>query len=108
MRPGKMRHRVALQRYTATQNSHGEEAKTYTALDTVWASVEPLTGKELLSAQQTESSIDLRVRVRYSSTISTLRPKDRVVFGSRTFEILSVINPGERNAQLELMCKERV
>jgi head-tail adaptor len=37
-----------------------------------------------------------------------LRPDWRLTFGSRTFEIVSVINPSERRKELELMLKELV
>jgi head-tail adaptor len=31
----------------------------------------------------------------------------RLLFGHRIFEINAVVNPGERNEELELLCTER-
>lgn len=100
-----MRHLVKLQSYAVTTNSHGEEDKTYADIDEVWADIQPLRGKELFAAQQVQAEVDLKVFVRYPET--TLAAKDRVLFGTRTFDILAVINSSERNRHLELLCKER-
>jgi SPP1 family predicted phage head-tail adaptor len=65
--------------------------------------VEPLQGRELWTAKQVVAEVTHRIRFRH---LSGVVPTQRVVFGSRTFEILSVINPEERNRELELLCKE--
>lgn len=103
MRIGKLRHRVELKSLSQSQNEFGEPVDTWSTFATVWASVEPLRGRELLLAQQANSEVTIRVRVRYNSSID---PTDRVVIGSRILEILSVIDSEERNWQQELLCKE--
>ena len=40
--------------------------------------------------------------------LSGIVPKMRVKFGSRIFDILSVINVKESNRELQLMCRESI
>jgi len=105
MRAGWLRHRVTIQKKTTSQDSYGAEQETWTNVATVWAGIEPLRGREYIDAQNATAEVTHRVRIRYQSGIT---PRMRVSFGSRTFEIVSVINVLERNRELELMCREVV
>jgi SPP1 family predicted phage head-tail adaptor len=105
MRAGQLRHQVVLQRRTVTRSAgHAAMAETWTNWQTVWAKIEPLSGRELLQAQQTQAETTHEIVIRY---VSELTPRDRVRFGTRVFEILSIINRDERNEMLTLQCVER-
>jgi SPP1 family predicted phage head-tail adaptor len=52
---------------------------------------------------QTTSEISHKIRIRYLASVT---PKLRIKFGTRYFDIVSVINPDERNEYLEMMCRE--
>lgn len=106
MEAGKLRHQVKLQRVTVAADSHGDQTKTWTDLATVRASIEPLSGREFLQASQVMSDITVRIRVRGRSDI-TLTPKDRVLYGTRTFDIRHVIDWGDRGTDWQLLCTER-
>jgi SPP1 family predicted phage head-tail adaptor len=103
MRIGKLRKRVQLQHLARNQDSFGEAVSSYTPYATVWASVEPLQGRELEHAQQISAEVTHRVTIRYNAAVTS---EHRVVYGNRTLEIEAVINPEERNEMLVLMCKE--
>lgn len=103
LRIGPLRHRIALQAGSGTQGGYGNIPLTFSTYATVWASVEPLNGRELLNAQQIHAETTVRVRLRYLSTVTN---KNRIVFDSRTFEILSVIDNKSQKYRLELLCKE--
>ena len=105
MRAGALRHKIVIQEPTETQDSVGGPDATWSTFATVWASIEPLNGRELFAAQQINAEITARIRIRY---LSGVIPKMRVSFGERIFEILSVINLEERNREMELMVKEDV
>ena len=62
-----------------------------------------MNGRELLNAQQISAEITTRVRIRYNSSVTS---EHRVVIGGRTLEIVSVINPAERDITQHLLCKE--
>ncbi len=102
MQAGKLRHRLTVEDYTETVDSYGEMRKTYSTTTTVWGSVVPLSGRELVQAQQVQSEATTRIRIRYTS----LGPTTRIGFGTRKFDIVHVGNVEERNAEVVLLCKE--
>lgn len=100
---GRLRHRVTLQQQSSTQDGYGEQVNSWSDLKTVWASVEPLKGRELYAAQQVKTEITTRIKMRYRAGVVS---KMRVVYGSKTYDILSVIDAEERHIELHLMCME--
>ena len=100
---GRLNKRVTLQSATLARDGHGQAIETWSNVATVWAAIEPIRGREYFAAQQVSAETTHRVTIRHRSGVS---PQWRVVFGSRTFRIESVINPLEKNERLELMCVE--
>jgi len=107
MQAGRLRHQVTIKYKETTQNDLGEEVIVWTDLVTVWAGVEPLRGREYMDSRQAQADVDTRIRMRYQEGV-TVRPSHRVYFGSRVYEVISVIDPQERNRDLQLMCREHV
>lgn len=105
MRAGTLRHRITIEQPAETQNAHGEPVVTWSALATCWASVEPLSGRELLMAQQVNAEITHRARLRY---VAGVMAKQRVQHQGRYFDINAVRNIDERKVELELLCQEAV
>jgi SPP1 family predicted phage head-tail adaptor len=105
MRAGRLRHRVTIQQRAGTQDSYGQEDDDWNDVDTVWAAVEPLRGREFLEARREGAEVTTRIVTRYRSGIT---PAMRVSYDSRTFDIVSVINVDERDSELQLMCRELV
>lgn len=109
MRAGRLRHQVALQRPTGTLNEFGDPVGTWSTIATLWAAVEPLSGREYLAGQTVQSEVSHRITVRYFAGIT---PRDRIVWTDpstgldRTFDIRAVIDRDERHAALEIMCTE--
>jgi len=107
MRAGELRHRVTIQEKSVTRNSYGEEVITWGDVATVWAAVEPLArgprGREFIEAQRAGAEITTLIRMRYRSGIA---PEMRVVYGSHTYDIKSVVHVEERQRELHLMCRE--
>jgi len=105
LRAGQLRHRVKIQSATQVQSASGEVTRTWTTDAVVWASVDPLTGREFIDAQQVSAGLSHRVRMRHRDGVS---PKMRIEHDGRTLQVESVMNVGERNRELELLCKEAV
>ena len=104
MNIGALRHQLTIKAINTTEDSYGEVTEDPTTTEcTVWGSIEPLSGRELLLAQQIQATVTHRVRIRYHSGLD---PSMQIVFGTRTFDILSIINLEERNRELEIMCRE--
>jgi SPP1 family predicted phage head-tail adaptor len=103
MNAGRLRHRITIQEPVTARNGYGEAITTWTAVATVWASVEPLSGREYFAAEHVQSEVTHRVRMRWQSGIT---PDMRVLFNGRVLKIDAVINYGERRTDLQLMCQE--
>lgn len=71
----------------------------------VWASIEPIRGREYIQLQNTQAELTTRIRMRYRPGIT---PAMRVLYQDRVFDIQSVIDINERRRYLELMCIEKV
>lgn len=105
MNPGDMRHRITFQRLVETANEVGETVQGLEDYATVWASIEPTTGREYYEAQKIQPELTYKITIRYLKGITpgmTIKYKDRV------FQITSIINPQERNERFEVMCTEKV
>ena len=105
MRAGMLRHKVVIQQNIPTRDSYGAEVEVWTDYAVVWASIEPARGREFWESQQVNAEVTGKIRIRYLAGVT---PMMRVKHGSRIFEIISVINPEERNRELQLMVKERI
>lgn len=75
----------------------------------VWASIEPISGREYWSAAQSQSESSVRIVIRYRDGVTT---RTRVRYesddGVVDFELKSPpINYREQNQFLELMCREK-
>ena len=103
-RVGAMRNYITIEESTET-NTTGERTLTWAEYKSCWASVMPLDGKEKFNLQQTMAEVTHRIRTRY---ISGVNPKMRITWGSRTFNITSVINLDEGNHWLEILAVEQV
>jgi SPP1 family predicted phage head-tail adaptor len=103
MRAGKLRHRIVIQEKSVTRTASGAETVSWAEYDTLWASVEPLSGRELEMAKQLHDEISVRMWIRYRSGVA---PEMRVSWDSRTFDVVSVLNTAERDIKMQLMCRE--
>jgi len=105
MRAGKLRHRITIQERVETQDDYGSSVAAWVTFATVHASVEPISGKELLAAQAINSETRVRMRLRYISGITS---DMRVSFNLKLYNIQEIIDFKEENRELQLMCNEGV
>jgi SPP1 family predicted phage head-tail adaptor len=78
-------------------------AAPVTVVSNVWASISPIFGKEYFQAEEVQSKTTAKIELDY---ISGINRSMQVIYGSRTFEILSAIDFKEMHRTLQLMCKE--
>ena len=105
MRAGPLRCRVTLEEPVETQGADGAMLTAWETFATTWASVEPLIGKEYFAQQREQATVSHKIRMRH---IAGITHKMRIAWGTRLFEIESVLNVGERNREIVLMCSETV
>jgi SPP1 family predicted phage head-tail adaptor len=102
---GKLRFLVTIQSLVGTKDSFGQEVQSWQTFKQVWASIEPLMGRELIAAQQIAGQADVKIRSRY---VAGVTPKMRATYGGHTYDIQGVQNVANRNRELVMMCVERV
>ena len=105
MRSGNLKHKIEIQSYTETSNDFGEVTKGYSTFKTVYASITPLAGKEYFASKQLNAEVSHKIECRY---LSGVLPSMRIVYGTRIFNIESVINIREANKTLQIMAVEVV
>jgi SPP1 family predicted phage head-tail adaptor len=98
-------HQVDVQRQATSQDSVGQIENLWTTTATIFVNIVPVSGREFFAASGERAEVTHKIYAWYGPTIV---PRDRISFGGRIFDIKSVINIGERNKELELMCTEVV
>lgn len=102
MRAGKLRHVITIKEKTVTQDSYSEGIITWTDVATVRAAIETPNGNEYLDMESSGASISHKVTIRY---YPSLAPTMIAIWGSRTFEIVAVLDDNLQS-QTVLMCNE--
>lgn len=109
MRAGRLHQRVTFQRRAAGENAFGESSGNWEDVATVWAGVEPIKGREYFAAQQTLSEVTAMIVCRYSSELSGITARDRIVHGSAVYDIKAPpIDVGSRHKELQFMCTQHL
>lgn len=99
-----MRNKITLQKMSETKDEYGTPiGYDWQDVATVWASIEPISGKEYIMLQNTNSELTLRIRMRYLPGVTNAM---RVVYETRIFNIQSVIDYKELHREMHLMCVE--
>jgi SPP1 family predicted phage head-tail adaptor len=100
--------RITLQQQSPSVDSYGQQVSTWTDVATVWASVEPSVGRELMAAQAVSLDQPTTITIRWQPLFAS--PKAvaamRAVYNGRIFNIHSVENESERNTMLTLIASE--
>jgi SPP1 family predicted phage head-tail adaptor len=105
MKIASMRSRVTLQRKAVTTDEVGNQIETWIDYQTVWAAMAPISGREYYAASQINAEVSSKFLFRYLPEIT---PDMRILFGSRVFEVVSVMDVEGRKRLLELLCKEKI
>jgi SPP1 family predicted phage head-tail adaptor len=105
MRAGQLRDRVLVDEPYTAQNSVGEITTTWRTRGAVWAAVMPLSGREILLAQQLTALVDTRIRMRWSPKVDGITPQWRLRMGLTVYNILSVLPQGKAHEEIECMCR---
>jgi len=100
MHAADLRYLIVIQEPTTDRNSYGEDVPTWSELDTVYAAVEPLSGRELFEAQHEITEVMVKFTIRYRDDVTAVM---RISFDSDIYNIKEVINVDERDRMLTLL-----
>jgi len=104
MRAGQLRHRVTIEQMTEAQDSYGGVTVTWSEVDTVWAAIEPITGREKFvgGGDVRFAENEVQIRMRYRSDVT---PKMRLTDeGGTVYNIRAVIDRWGVKRELLLRC----
>lgn len=105
MNPGDLNKRITIQTKTSVADGIGGFNDTVATFCETWAGIWPVSGKEIVSNQQLVGQVSHRVRIRYRSGVTSAM---KILYGTRTFNISSVVDPNEAHEWLDLICLEVV
>lgn len=101
---GNLRHRITIEERLRVADGYGGLTTTgWLTVFSIWAAVEPTSGRERFFAGKLEHVITHKVRIRYRAGV---RADMRVNFGGRFLQIRGVTNEDERGRWLILNCEE--
>jgi len=103
VRAGELNRRVIIEQATRSRNTFNEEVLVWTAWATVWAALEPATGRTYYAAKQYDAKVDGRVRIRY---IEGLRSDMRLNYNGRILSIVGIIHPKEDRKEIQIIYSE--
>ena len=103
MRAGALRHLLEIQENQPVTNSYGDRTDNWIPLLRVRGSLQPLTGREFFTAQQYESEVRIKARIRYRAGITT---KMRVKHDGLFYKIVFFQNINMRNREIVMMLSE--
>jgi SPP1 family predicted phage head-tail adaptor len=104
IRAGDLNRRVSFEeRLGSKRDTAGQVADQWRHVVTCWAHIEQLSGNELVIAQAINTEITHKVTVRYRTNLTTAM---RCVYGSRQFNVLSILDPETAHVALHVMCSE--
>jgi len=99
-----LRYRVEIQAPVRMPDGAGGATETWSPIATVWASIRPTGASEVLVADARRGRVSHDIWIRYRADVV---PGMRLASGARIFEILGVIDVGERHRRLRCLCQER-
>lgn len=104
-------HRISLQLATEVQESTGAPVKDWTTLATVYARIEPMSGRETLIGGGILAECDTKITIRFAPAVAAVfSAKARAVHAAEGrpvtyFNIVNVSEPDLARGTFELRCK---
>lgn len=95
---GRLRHRVRIERLIVVLDSDGEVIqdpntgevlRQWILLGEAWAAVEPISAREFIQSQETQSKVEARIIIRRQDYI--VDAADRVIHGVRVYNVAGVL-----------------
>ena len=101
----KYNRRIIIERKTTTYNAYNEPIDAWATNQTLWAGIVTSGGGEFYAAQKINAQTTAVFKIRYNTTITTV---DRIKYGTRIFQILSINDVDARHEEMFISAKEVV
>jgi len=96
-------HRIELQKEVQQEGEFGEINVSFETIKRVWANIKPITGNQNFSKMKQEVDITHYIETRYLKDGLNCK---KIIFKNRTFNVISIICPDEKNEKLLFNVKE--
>ena len=108
MRAGKLDTKIKIYAITESTDAYGGPTESFDTYIERFASVEPLTERELYRDGMRETNATTRFVVRYDSETAAITNKDRIIVGSTQYDVVSTGPVGPRGTQINILAAEHV
>lgn len=97
LKAGRLNHQVSIQRFESLVDSNGDEirdefgspVREWVEVHKAWAEVAPLSAREFIQSQATQSQVTARITIRYTPLVD---PTCRIVWRGRFYNIHGVLS----------------
>lgn len=97
MQAGKLDRRITIERAAGKgRDSFNSIVEKWLPVATVWAAKQDIKDAERIAAQEVGAEVTTRFQIRWSSVVTDVNPKDRIVFEGRIYDISAVKEIGRR------------
>lgn len=105
---GMLTRRIKIQRPSTIKDSVGAPCRSWLDVATLWADIQPLSGKEAVIANRISAELSHQIIVRYQSLFDNPQQvaQMRVLYKARIFNIHSALNEDEKRTQIILLASE--
>jgi SPP1 family predicted phage head-tail adaptor len=105
---GMLTRRIKIQRPSTIKDSVGAPCRSWLDVATVWADIQPLSGKKAVIANRISAELSHQIIVRYQSLYDNPQQvaQMRVLYKARIFNIHSALNEDEKRTQIILLASE--
>lgn len=104
LRSGQLRHPIEIQELTQTPDGVGGFTESPSTIHTPWASIRSATAVEIFNASQLQNVITHVIAIRF---IAGLRVDHTILFESREFQIISIMDDQEHEHEQTIQVEER-
>lgn len=105
MKSGELRFPFTLRLPTITEDDFNHQEITYADSVTIWCNIEMVDQVEGTSDNQDYSEVTHKLTSRYDSRITS---DCQLVYNSQTYDIVKLLNEGNRNRELTIYCKVNI
>lgn len=100
---GVLNKRITLQEHTETPDGEGGFTESWSDVGTYWANVKPLSARQVFQYRSSNVIATHVIKVRAQVPVEE---DNRILYGSRVFEVLTSENEDEANVLKWVTCKE--
>lgn len=98
--------RIRIERATITKNALNEDVTSWVLFAQPWAEKLDISDGEKIRAREVAANISTRFRVLWTRRLAQLTPRDRIILGDLTYDIVGIKEAGTRDV-LEITANAR-